>query len=299
MNDALLSDSIDIASGGMPGLLTIWAKTRGSAQEVRGVSAMSQQPLILNSRNPNVHSIKDFTDADRIAMPAVKVSAQAVLLEMAAAREWGDAAFDRLDRLTFSISPPDATAGLLSGNADFNAAFTVPPYQNMQLRDPAVHTVISSFDLVGPSSGGMAWTSKRFHDNNPKLYRALLDAMQEASDFIAAHPRQTVAYYAADSKAKIDTDLMDQLMADPKFKYILTPHASMQWAEFMYNHVPFPCRGSPAKVKAWMERGGLRGIAPPPEGQGVSAEMVENSRAQAEIEARHDDPAEGEEEMPS
>jgi hypothetical protein len=44
---------------------------------------MSQQPLILNSRNPKVHSIKDFTDVDRIAMPAVKVSAQAVLLEMA------------------------------------------------------------------------------------------------------------------------------------------------------------------------------------------------------------------------
>lgn len=234
MNDALLSGSIDIASGGMPGLLTIWAKTKGSAQEVRGVSAMSQQPLILNSRNPNVHSIKDLTSADRIALPAVKVSAQAVLLEMAAAREWGDAHYDKLDGLTFSLSPPDATAGLLSGSADFNAAFTVPPYQNMQLRDPAVHTILSSYDLIGPSSGGMAWTTKRFHDANPKLYRALLDAMQEASEFIAAHPKETVAYYAADSKAKIDTGLMEQLLADPKFKYILTPHSSMQWAGFMY-----------------------------------------------------------------
>jgi NitT/TauT family transport system substrate-binding protein len=54
MNDALLSGSIDIASGGMPGLLTIWAKTKGSAQEVRGVSAISQQPLLLNSPNPTV-----------------------------------------------------------------------------------------------------------------------------------------------------------------------------------------------------------------------------------------------------
>ncbi len=161
MNDALLSGSIDIASGGVPGLLTIWAKTRGSAQEVRGVSAMSQQPLLLNSRNPAVKTIRDFTDADRIAVPAVKVSAQAVLLEMAAAREWGDAAYDRLDHLTFSLSPPDATSGLLAGGGDFNAAFTVPPFQAMQLRNPAIHTVLSSDELVGPSSGGVAWTTKR------------------------------------------------------------------------------------------------------------------------------------------
>jgi NitT/TauT family transport system substrate-binding protein len=234
MNDALLSGSIDIASGGMPGLLTIWAKTKGTAQEVRGVSAMSQQPALLNSRNPAVKTVRDLTDADRIALPAVKVSAQAVLLEMAAAREWGDANYDRLDKLTFSLSPPDATSGLLSGGGDFNAAFTVPPFQAMQLRDPAIHTVLSSEQLVGPSSGGMAWTTKRFHDANPKLYRAILDAMQEASEFIAAHPRETVAYYAADTRSKIDTDLMEGLLADPHYKYILTPHATLQWADFMH-----------------------------------------------------------------
>jgi NitT/TauT family transport system substrate-binding protein len=234
MNDALLSGSIDIASGGMPGLLTIWAKTKGSAQEVRGVAAMSQQPLLLNSRNPAVRSIKDLTDADRIAMPAVKVSAQAVLLEMAAAREWGDAAYDRLDKLTFSLSPPDATSGLLAGGGDFNAAFTVPPFQTMQLRNPAIHTVLSSDDVIGPSSGGTAWTTKKFHDANPKLYRALLDAMQEASEFIAAHPKETVAYYAADTKMRIDTDMMEGLLADPKFKYVLTPTATLRWANFMH-----------------------------------------------------------------
>jgi NitT/TauT family transport system substrate-binding protein len=234
MNDALLSNSIDIASGGLPGLLTIWAKTKGSALEVRGVSAMSQQPLLLNSRNPAVRTVADFTDKDRIAMPAVKVSAQAVLLEMAAARTWGDAAYDRLDKLTFSLSPPDATSGLMSAGGDFDAAFTVPPFQTMQLRDPAIHTVLSSVDLLGPSTAAVAWTTKRFHDENPKLYQALLDAMQEASEFIASHPKETVAYYAADTKARIDTDMMEGFLADPQFKYDLTPAATMHWADFMH-----------------------------------------------------------------
>ena len=184
MNDALLSGSIDIASGGVPGLLTIWSKTWHTNQEVRGISALSESPILLNSRNPKVHAITDLTSADRIALPAVKVAIQAALLEMAAARQWGDASYDKLDALTFSLSPPDATAGLLSGSSDFNAAFTVPPYQEMQLKDPAVHTILSSYDVIGPSTGATAWTSKKFHDDNPKLYRALVDAMQEASDYI-------------------------------------------------------------------------------------------------------------------
>jgi NitT/TauT family transport system substrate-binding protein len=233
MNDALLSGSIDIASGGVPGLVTIWAKTKGSAQEVRGVAAMSQQPLMLNTRNPNVRTLSDFSDKDRIAMPAVKVSAQAVLLEMAAAQEWGDASYDRLDKLTFSLSPPDATSGLLAGGGDFDSAFTVPPFQDMQLRDPRIHTVLTSDELIGPSTGGTAWTTKRFHDGNPKLYRAILDAMQEASEFITDHPKETVAFYAADTKMKVDTDLMERLLADPRFKYDLTPAATMRWADFM------------------------------------------------------------------
>src|SRR5215510_3654759 len=44
MNDALLSGSIDVASGGTPGLLTLWAKTKGTPLEVRGISALSSQP---------------------------------------------------------------------------------------------------------------------------------------------------------------------------------------------------------------------------------------------------------------
>ena len=168
MNDALLSGAIDVASGGVPGLLTIWGKTNGTAQEVRGISAMSQQRVLLTSRDPRIRSVRDFTANDRIALPAPKVSAQAVMLQMAAAAAWGDAAYDRLDALTFALSPPDATAGLLSGHGEFTSAFTVPPYQELQLKDPAIHIVLSSEDVVGVSTGGTAWTTKRFHDGNPK-----------------------------------------------------------------------------------------------------------------------------------
>ena len=191
MNDELLSGGIDIASGGVPGLLTIWGKTRGTAREVRGVSAMSQQRVLLTSRDSRLRSVRDFGPNDRIAVPAVKVPAQAVMLQMAAAKEWGDASFDRLDQLTFSLSPPDATAGIMAGRTEYTATFTVPPFQEMQLKDPAIHVVLSSEDVLGRATGGAAWTTKRFHDANPKLYQALINAMKEGSEYVASHPRET------------------------------------------------------------------------------------------------------------
>ena len=79
MNDALLSDSLQFASGGVGPLITLWAKTHGNL-DVKAVSAINSMPLYLNTRNPSVKTIKDFTDKDKIALPAVKVSIQACLL---------------------------------------------------------------------------------------------------------------------------------------------------------------------------------------------------------------------------
>src|SRR5262249_13755811 len=54
MNDALIAGTVDVVAGGVPGLVTLWAKTAGTAQEVRGISALSSQPFLLNTRNPDI-----------------------------------------------------------------------------------------------------------------------------------------------------------------------------------------------------------------------------------------------------
>ncbi len=143
MNTALLAGDVEVVAGGVPALVTLWAKTRGTPQEVRGISALSSQPFLLNTRNPNVRTIRDFTDASRIAVPAVGVSVQAVTLRMAAAQAFGKENYAKLDRLTIALPPPDATIGLLSGGSAFDSAFSVPPFQTQQLQDPAIHTVLN------------------------------------------------------------------------------------------------------------------------------------------------------------
>ena len=113
MNDALLSGNIDIASGGVPGLLVAWGKTKGTAQEIRGISALTSQPVLLNSRNPAIKTIADYKDGDKIAVPAVKSSVQAITLQMAAVKLFGAKQFDKLDPLTVSMTPPDSTLSLI------------------------------------------------------------------------------------------------------------------------------------------------------------------------------------------
>src|SRR5207237_890309 len=75
INDAMLSGALDIASIGVPGFLTLWAKAKGNpALEIGGLSGMSSSSMYLMTRNPAVHSLKDFSNADRIAVPGIKTS---------------------------------------------------------------------------------------------------------------------------------------------------------------------------------------------------------------------------------
>src|SRR5882762_8739163 len=107
---ALLSGSADYGTSALPSLLTLWDKTHGTRNEVKAVGTVSNGAMVLYTINPNVKSIKDFTDKDRIAVPSVRISFNAMMLEMAAEKEWGDP--HKLDHLTVGLGHPDAVAAL-------------------------------------------------------------------------------------------------------------------------------------------------------------------------------------------
>ena len=236
MNDALLSGSVDVVAGGVPGLVTLWAKTKGTPEEVRGISALSSQPFLLNTNDPRIKSVRDFRAGDKIAVPAVKVSVQAVTLEMAAAQAFGRADYAKLDPLTVSLSPPDATTGLLAGGAEFSSVFSVPPFQQEQLEHPGIHTVLNSFDVLGgPHSFTVAWTSRKFHDGNPKLYGALIAALKEATEIINADKRAAAALWIEDSRSKLPLDMVSKVIAGPQVTWTMTPQQTMKFADFMHD----------------------------------------------------------------
>ncbi|TMH54609.1 MAG: ABC transporter substrate-binding protein, partial [Betaproteobacteria bacterium] len=149
MNDALLSGGIDFGTGGVPSLITLWSKTHGTPQEVRGVGALNSMPVNLVTSNPNVKSIRDFTDKDKIAVTTVKVSTQALLLQMAAAKEFGEQNYAKLDPLTVSLPHPDAMTALLSGGGTITAHFSSPPFQYQEVGRPGIRTILSNYEILG------------------------------------------------------------------------------------------------------------------------------------------------------
>jgi NitT/TauT family transport system substrate-binding protein len=234
VNDALLAGSLDIASGGVPGLLTLWAKTKGTPQEVRGISALSSQPFLLNTRQADVETIKDFKPTDHIAMPSVKVSVQAIMLQMAAAKVFGPKEFDKLDAQTVSMSPPDATIALLGGKSEVTAAFSVPPFQHQQLEQPGIHTVLNSFDVMGGAhTFTVAWTSAKFRDKNPVLYKALIAALKEATEIINKDKRAAAAFWIEDGKSKLSLDMVTNIVSGPQVKWTMAPENTIKFADFM------------------------------------------------------------------
>jgi NitT/TauT family transport system substrate-binding protein len=235
MNDALLAGKVDFVSGGVPGLITLWEKTLGTPQEVRGVSALSSQPFLLNSRSPNIKSVRDFSDKDRIAVPSIKTSVQAVTLQMAAAQLFGDSNYSKYDNLTVSMSPPDATVALVSGAGEINNVFSVPPFQFQQLEHPGVHTVLNSFDVMGgPHTFTVIWTSRKFREANPKTYKAVLAALQEATEILNHDKRAAAQMWIEQTKSNLTVDWLYKIVSSPQVQFTLVPNNTTKYSNFMY-----------------------------------------------------------------
>ncbi|WP_229217758.1 ABC transporter substrate-binding protein [Massilia forsythiae] len=234
VNDALLSGSIDVAGAGVGPLLTIWDRTRGR-QNVRGVASLGNFPYYLISTNPKVRTIADFGDKDRIALPAVTVSVQARILQMAAAKQWGTGQFARLDRLTQTLPHPDASAAIIAGKTEINAHFATPPYQEQELAgNPNAHIVLDSYDVQGgPASSTVLYATEKYVKENPKTYRAFIDALAEAAQLIKTDPELAADAYLRVTKGKIDRALLLKVIKDPQNQFKVAPQNTLGLATFL------------------------------------------------------------------
>ena len=229
--DALLSGNLDFTSGGVTELATLWVATHG---KVKAISAESAVPNDLITTNPKIKTLKDFGPDDRIAVPAVKVSIQAIMLQMAAAKTFGPENFAKLDTLTVSMPPPDATIALLSGGGEVDLAFSVPPFQQQQLEKPGITTVLNSFDVMGAShSFTVAWTSARFREQNPVLYKALFAAMQEATGIVNKDKRGAAQLWITDSHSTLPLPFVEQIVGGAQVRWTTVPENTMTFARFM------------------------------------------------------------------
>ena len=234
INDAMLAGTLDIAGIGAPGFMTLWAKAKGSPRaEVVGVSGLSATSLYLNSNRPELKSLRDFGPKDKIALPGIKTSLSAVVLQMAVAKEFGRENYAKLDPLTVGLPHPEGLVALTSGRTEITAHFTSPPFSYLELQNPNVHRVLNSVDVLGNITLDVVFAAKRFTDGNPKLTHAFLAALEEANALIARDKKLAAEIFVNSSKVKVSVDETMKMLEDPDTRFSTTPTGIMDFAEFM------------------------------------------------------------------
>ena len=134
-------------------------------------------------------------------------SVQTTYLQMAAAKEFGIENYKKLNPMMVNLPHPEGLRALLSGSKEITSQFTSPPFQNTALENPGIRTVLNSYDIMGgPNTFLMVWATKKFRDENPKTYKAVVDALKEATDAINADKKRAAEVYVKEGGGKESVD---------------------------------------------------------------------------------------------
>ena len=209
----------------------LWDRTRGK-QNVKVVASLGSLPNYLLTNNPNVRSLKVLSDKDRIAVPAAGVGFQSRTLQIETARQFGAADFKRFDTISVSLPHPDATAALIKGSSEVNTHFSSAPFYYQALENKQVRKVLSSYDILGgPATFNVLYTTQKFHDENPKTYKAFYNALVEAEQFVKANKAKAAEVFIRVQQSKLSPDLVRRIVEDPENDFTVTPQRTFVYAD--------------------------------------------------------------------
>jgi NitT/TauT family transport system substrate-binding protein len=234
INDGLLSGNVHFGAVGAPSLATLWSRTKTNVG-VKGAAAMTSYPLYFVTRNPDLKSLKDLSQKDKIAVPSVKISTQALMLQMSAYDLFGPSNYQKFDELTVSLAHPDAMVALMNNTSGVNAHFATSPFYEQEMKLPGARVLTTSYDILGGRASALVVvTTTKFHDANPKLYKAFLAAEKEAIDTINKDKRKAAQDYLSIAKdTKNSVDDIFAVINDKDYAFTLSPEKVFKTAVFM------------------------------------------------------------------
>lgn len=107
--------------------------------------------------------------------------------------------------------------------------FSNPPFQDQALANPNVHVVLNTYDLFGPNSPTVLFATEKFRNDNPKTYKAFVDALTEAAQFAQNDKGAAADTYLRVTKAKIDRAELLKIIDNPQFEFSVTPKTPTRW----------------------------------------------------------------------
>lgn len=97
-----------------------------------------------------------------------------------------------------------------------------------------MHVVLNTYDLLGPNSPTVLFATEKFRNENPKTYKAFIEALAEAEAFVSKDIGAAADIYLRVTKAKIDRAELLKIIDQPEFQFTITPKNTYPLAEFLY-----------------------------------------------------------------
>jgi len=221
--DSFLAGAVQFSAQGVPSTALIWDRTRNGIG-VKAVSALVASNIWLMTRKGELKSLRDLTDRDRIALPSIKTSAQALFLWTAAEKEFGAGQWGRLDHITVSLPHPDAMAAVLNAGGEITVHAATSPYADLE-RKAGLHAITDLYAVEGGAVTGLNFVStEQFRKANPVTYDAVVAAFDEAINWINTDKRRAAQFYLETSKEKMSLDDLTQILTAPDYIFGQTPH---------------------------------------------------------------------------
>ncbi len=230
--DAMLAGAVNVVNAGPGNMLLLWDRTRGG---VKGIVSNSALPATLVSRDPHLNAVTDYGPDDRIAVPTVLVSTQAILLEIAAERAYGADQWRRFNANAVQLGHGDAYGAMMNPSHEIRSHFASPPFITRELQNvPGAHVVTSSTDILGsPLSTAVMFTTTRFAEQQPVLVKAISAASAEAIATIRSDPEQAARDYLDASNDRMAQAELVALLGLPDMVFDVKPEGTLRFAEFL------------------------------------------------------------------
>lgn len=228
VTDALLSGNVDIVAAGVSNALLLWSRTNG---DVKAVAAVSGTKSVLISKDPDVKALKDFKETSRISVTSLKVSNQAIYLQMALDKEFGDPT--KFDPMMVQLGFADGVQSMMNPQGPTDAMFAGPPYYQQLLKQPNMHAVLTTLDVAGPTTNLLAFTTTAYHDANPEAIKVFLAALGEAQALINSDPEKAAELYLASTSEKFTPEELAAIFKEEGNVFQSMPLGVHQTAEFM------------------------------------------------------------------
>ncbi len=231
--DSFLAGAVHFAGQGVPSTALLWDRTRNGIG-AKAVSALVSSNIWLMTRKPELKTIRDLTEKDRIALPSIKSSAQALFLWSAAEKEFGAGQWGKLDHLAVSLPHPDAMTAVLNPGSEITVHAATSPFADME-KKAGLHAITDVFAVEGGPVTSLNFVStEQFRAGNPVTFAAVVAAFDEAIEWINADKKRAAQFYLDMSKEKMSLEDLTAIIDSPDYVYGRTPRGIGKAMEMLF-----------------------------------------------------------------